>query len=200
MPSRKFESVEEFEEKTKNTDEILIDGFENEIERKKDYDAQREDFSGKKHSQTDIGLCISDKTTYIYYISNLYPGSNVDYSILKREFPPQYPWFRNKKVKVDLGFTGIKSDYQIKEVMIGYKKPRKSKNNPNPKLTEEQKEWNKRVAKERIYVEHAIGGMKHFRILKNECRLKNINLKNKIIGLAAGLWNFRVRFRQQNDL
>lgn len=199
MPARSFDSVEKFEEKTAGTDEILLDGFENETERKADYDAQQADYSGKKHTQTNIGLCLSDKETFIYYISNLYPGSNVDYSILKLEFPPEYPWFRRKKVKVDLGFMGIKSDYEAKEIMIGYKKPRKSKSNPNPKLTKEQKEFNKQVAKERIYVEHAIGGMKHFKILKHECRLKNIDLKNKILGLAAGLWNFRVRFRQQTE-
>ncbi|HFC00038.1 MAG TPA: DDE endonuclease, partial [Phaeodactylibacter sp.] len=41
-----------------------------------------------------------------------------------------------------------------------------------PKLTEEQKEWNKKVSRERIFVEHAIGRLKKFRILKNRCRLK----------------------------
>jgi hypothetical protein len=92
---------------------------------------------------------------------------------------------------------GIKKDYEATEIMIGHKKPRSSKNNPNPELTKEQKAWNKQVAKERIYVEHAIGGIKHFRILRNQCRLKSTDLKNKIVGLAAGLWNFRVCFRQQ---
>jgi hypothetical protein len=121
----------------------------------------------------------------------------VDYGIFKQEFPSEKPWFKNKKVKLDLGFTGIKNDYVIEEVMIGHKKSKRSKNNPDPKLTEEQKKWNKQVSKERIYVEHAIGGMKIFRILKNENRLKSIDLKNKIVGLAAGLWNFRVRLRQE---
>lgn len=196
-PAREFETVEAFEEKTKNAPSIIVDGFENPIERKKDYKAQEADYSGKKHTHTDIGLCISDANKFIYYISKLYPGSNVDYGIFKQEFPPEKPWFRNKEVKFDLGFTGVKKDYEIKELMIGYKKPKKSKNNPNPKLTKEEKEWNKRVSRERIYVEHAIGGMKYFRILKNENRLKDIDLKNKIVGLAAGLWNFRVRLRQE---
>ena len=199
-PSRGFKTVEEFEKKTKDAEELLIDGFENPIERKKNYDAQKADYSGKQHCHTDIGLCMSDKDTFIYYISELYPGSNVDYAILKQEFPPEQPWFSTKVIKVDLGFTGIKKDYVAKKFVIGYKKPKSSKNNPNAQLTKEQKAHNTQVAKERIYVEHAIGGMKHFRILRNECRLKNIKLKNKIVGLAAALWNFRVRFRQQNNL
>ena len=72
---------------------------------------------------------------------------------------------------VNQTYLGIKKDYDIKEVMIGYKKPKKSKSNPNPKLTKEQKDClprnlggNKQVSRERIYVEHAIGGMKIFRI------------------------------------
>jgi hypothetical protein len=34
----------------------------------------------------------------------------VDYGIFKQEFPPEKPWFRNKEVKFDLGFTGVKKD------------------------------------------------------------------------------------------
>ncbi len=112
--------------------------------------------------------------------------------IFKEEFPPQYGWFKNMKVLVDLGFTGIGSLYIIKELLIGHKKPKKTDLNPNPELTEEQKEWNRYVSRERVYVEHAIGGMKKFRILKNKCRLKSDELKNKIIGICAGLWNYQL--------
>jgi DDE superfamily endonuclease len=59
-------------------------------------------------------------------------------------------------------------------------------------LTEEQKKRNKAVSRERIFVEHAIGGMKKFRILKNKFRLKSDVLKNKILGICAGLWNYQL--------
>jgi hypothetical protein len=114
----------------------------------------------------------------------------VDFGLLKKEFLPEEDWFRNQKVVVDLGFAGIEKLYRIKEVLIGVKRPRKSKGNPDPKLTIEQKEWNKSVGKERVYVEHAIGGMKKYHILKNRCRIKCPVSKNEIIGLCAGLWNY----------
>jgi hypothetical protein len=98
---------------------------------------------------------MSDKDTFIYHISELYPGSNVDYAILKQEFPPGQPWFSTKVIKIDLGFTGIKKDYIAKQFVIGHKKPKTSKNNPKPQLIKEQKVHNTQVAKERIYVEHA---------------------------------------------
>lgn len=195
MPRRKFSDVDDFEDFMKDEEEILIDGVEKPIERSSDYETQKKNFSGKQHTHTDIALLISNRQRYIHYLSKLYEGSEVDYGIMKKEFCPGGKWFRKKRVAVDLGFVGIDKDYEIKELMIGNKKPRKSKNNPSPKLTKKEKEWNRTVSRNRIYVEHAIGGMKIFRMLKNKCRLKSKELKNRIIGVAAGLWNYKLKFK-----
>jgi hypothetical protein len=140
MPAREFKTVEDFEKATENIEELIIDGFENPKERASNYQTQKEDYSGKKKAHTDISLCMSDRNRHIYYVSNYYPGKNVDYGILKKEFPPE-------------------KDYNFMEVFIGHKKPRKSKKNPEPELTEIEKQWNKVVAQKRIFVEHAIGGI-----------------------------------------
>lgn len=190
MPKRSFENVEEFEKHFADADEILIDGTENACFRPKGNEEQKVKYSGKKHTHTDIALVFSDKRRYIYYVGKLHEGSKVDFGLLKEEFPPEQDWFLNQRVIVDLGFVGIERLYRIKELLIGVKKPRKSKENPDPKLTAEQKAWNKAVGKERVYVEHAIGGMKKFHVLKNRCRIKCSILKNEIIGLCAGLWNY----------
>ena len=192
MPKRRFETVEEFEAHTSNAAELIFDGTENPTERPKDYDNQKEKYSGKKHTHTDIALLLSDKATWIYYVSELYDGKNVDMGILKKEFAPQKSWFKNHKVLFDLGFVGVEKLYKFKELIIGEKKPRKSKKNPKPKLTKEQKEKNQKISRERIFVEHAIGKMKRFRILKNRCRIKCQKLKNRIIGICAGLWNYQL--------
>lgn len=194
MPKRSFESVEEFESYVSDAEELIFDGTENLTQRPKDNEAQKNTFSGKKSTHTDISLVLSDKRTKIYYVSRLYAGCNVDMGILKIEFPPGQGWFKKFKVLVDLGFIGIDKLYKIKELIIGEKKQRKSKKNPNPQLTEEQKQLNKAVSRERIFVEHAIGKMKKYRILKNRCRIKCIELKNRIIGICAGLWNYHLEF------
>ncbi len=137
-------------------------------------------------------MVLSDRSTWIHYVSRLYDGSNVDFAVLKKEFPPEKKWFSKYKVIVDLGFIGIAKEFEIKKLIIGTKKPRKSKNNPNPELTDEQKEWNKEVGRQRIHVEHAIGRMKIFRILKNKCRMKSNDMKNRILGVCAGLWNYKI--------
>lgn len=140
-------------------------------------------------------MVLSDKDTWIYYVSKLYPGSNVDFSVLKKEFPPGMGWFKKVRLLVDLGFIGIGKLYEIKELIIGEKKPRKSKKNPHTQLSPEQKARNKEVSRERIFVEHAIGRMKKYRILKNRCRLKSIELKNRIIGICAGLSNYQLMLK-----
>ena len=98
----------------------------------------------------------------------------------------------------DLGFIGVEKLYSFKELIIGEKRARKSKQNPTPKLSKVQKEKNKQVSRERIFVEHAIGGMKIFRILKNRCRQKLEEIKNKIIGICAGLWNYKLQAKRLN--
>jgi len=140
-------------------------------------------------------MVLSDKSKWIYYVSKLYPGSNVDFGILKKEFPPGVGWFKSIKLLVDLGFIGIDKIYKIKELIIGEKKPRKSEKNPNPKLSPEQKAKNTAISRERIFVEHAIGRMKKYRILKNRCRIKCMQLKNRIIGICAGLSNFQLALK-----
>ncbi len=192
MPKRKFEGPTEFEKHLKGVDEIIFDGFENMTERPQGYEDQKVKYSGKKGTHTDIALLMSDKRTWIYYVSDFYDGSNVDFGLFKKEFPPGKGWFKKKKIIVDLGFQGIEKLYEAREIIIGEKKPRKSEGNPKPELAPEQKERNREVSRERIYVEHAIGRLKRFRILKNRCRLKCQNFKNQIIGICAGLWNYEL--------
>lgn len=192
MPKREFESVEEFESCVGQASELIFDGTENLTFRPQGFDNQKEKYSGKKHTHTDIAMVLSDKKTKIYYVSKLYDGKNVDMGILKKEFPPRMGWFKKFKVLFDLGFIGVDKLYVFKELIIGEKKPRKSKKNPAPELTEEQKEKNRKISRERIFVEHAIGRMKKFHILKNRCRIKCRILKNRIIGICAALWNYQL--------
>ena len=137
-------------------------------------------------------MIMSNKKRFIYYVSYLYLGKENDMGIFKSEFKPGLGWFKDLRVLFDLGFTGVDKYYQFQELVIGHKRPRKSKDNPNPQLSKEQKEKNTAVSKERIYVEHAIGGMKRYRILTAKSRTRSYKLKNQIIGNCAALWNYKL--------
>jgi hypothetical protein len=129
-------------------------------------------------------MLISTKTKVIKYLSHCCYGKEHDFSILKKEFPPSQPWFKNFNVKVDLGYLGIVKEYECKSISIPYKK---SKNNP---LTDEQKSVNKQFASERIFIENSIAGLKRYRILSDRLRIHDIDLYDDILGVCAGLWNF----------
>jgi len=111
--------------------------------------------------------------------------------MLQKEFPSKIKWFEDLTVKLDLGFQGFEDLYPCKKLVIPFKKKRTKKGISND-LTEKQVEHNKEVGSERIYVEHAIGGMKRYRILEHRNRLKSTKIINMVIGVCAALWNFHL--------
>jgi DDE superfamily endonuclease len=106
--------------------------------------------------------------------------------------------FLTKNVCVDLGYLGIGKDYQLGSLEIPYKKSRKSKKNPNPSLSAEQKLHNKVVSQKRVCVENSIAGMKRYHILSVKYRGKSIKRFDSSIEICAGLWNFKVDRRLKN--
>lgn len=103
--------------------------------------------------------------------------------------PPDLDWFSDLEVWVDLGYQGMQSDYAGDLLEIPHKKPRKSKKNPHPELTAEQRAENQAVSHVRIFIEHAIGGMKRFNILVQRFRNRKDNFEDDSVGICAGLWN-----------
>jgi hypothetical protein len=79
------------------------------------------------------------------------------------------------------------------------KKPRKSKKNPAPSLTDEQKLHNKQVSKTRILVENSISRMKKFNVLNHKLRNKVESFADDVIELCAGLANFKIKCKMQNS-
>ena len=83
----------------------------------------------------------------------------------------------------------MQADYHGDPIEIPTKKPRKSKKNPNPQLSEEQSAANTALSRVRIFIEHAIGGMKRYNILVQTFRNRIENFEDDVIGVCAGLWN-----------
>jgi hypothetical protein len=133
---------------------------------------------------------MSTVTKWIVFVGGTFSGHEHDYTMLKTEFPPEHPWFENIHALLDLGYQGILDDYVGENIEIPHKKPRKSKKNPQPELTREQKTENQAVSRVRIFVENAISGIKRFNILVHAFRNRKANMEDDVIALCAGLWNF----------
>jgi len=141
----------------------------------------------KEHTLKNTVMSLPDK--FIVFLGRTFSGHNHDYSMLKQELPPEVDWFTELNVLVDLGYLGIKSDYRGDQIVVPHKKPRKSKKNANPQLSEEHKAANTALSQVRIFVEHAIGGMKRYNILVHSFRNHKENFEGDVIGICAGLWN-----------
>ena len=116
--------------------------------------------------------------------------------MFKKEFNKELNLFERFKLMVDLGYKGIESDYIAQHISIPHKKPRKSKANPEPKLTDEQKKYNKEIGSKRVFVEHAIGGMKRYKCLADKFRNnRDSGIDFTMLIAAAGLWNFQLIYK-----
>jgi hypothetical protein len=129
---------------------------------------------------------------WMAFLGRTFRGHNPDYRMLKQEWPPDWDWFRALEVWVDLGYQGIQSDYEDDLMEIPHKKPRTRKTTPNPTLTVEQRAENRAVSQVRIFIEHAIRGMKRFGILVQRFRNRKENLEDDSVGICAGLWNLNL--------
>lgn len=84
----------------------------------------------------------------------------------------------------DLGYQGyLPSNVHSFEP---YKKPK------NRELTKIQKKENQLIASIRIVVEHAIGGMKRCRIIKDILRIYSPIIRDRVMETCAALHNFRL--------
>lgn len=141
----------------------------------------------KQHTLKNTVMALPNKL--IVFLGRTFSGHNHDYSMLKQELPPDLDWFTDINVRVDLGYLGIQSDSHGDQIDIPTKKPRKSQKNPNPHLSDEQKAANTVLSQVRIFIEHAIGGMKRYNILVHGFRNRKENFEDDVIGVCAGLWN-----------
>jgi len=191
LPIRNFKDLEDFTSKLDENSELIIDVTEMEVERPSNFEKQKDSYSGKKKMNSLKSLIISNTERYILFLGNLVFGSLHDFKILQTDFSPDIPWFRNQRIRVDLGFIGIDKLYEILKLAIPHKR-KKAVKGIKSELTDEQKKENKQKSKERIVVEHAIGGMKRYRTIINRIRFKSLSFINRVVGVCAGLWNFNL--------
>jgi hypothetical protein len=185
LPQRRIGSLEEFIRHFPAVKDVFIDASERPVQRPQRAKAQKEHYSGKQKDHTLKNLIVSDEAKRILCLTQTKPGARQDYYRFKQsglgEVIPE-----DVGVWVDLGFLGIAKDYPCLQVMIPHKS---SKNKP---LTPDQKAENRIIRALRIYVEHAIAGIKRFRCLTDAYRNKGVVLADKFMLIACGLWNYHL--------
>ena len=157
--------------------ELIVDSWEQARERPEDNQEQRKYYSGKKKQHTFKGQVIT-----------LPLGKDViDLEVGKQGKASDINLFRAQQKKFDSHqkFTGDKGYQGGTNIKTPQKKPK------GKELTESQKEENKVVSSERIYVEHMIRLFKIFRIAKERFRMKGDKYE-QIILTVCGLVRLRI--------
>lgn len=90
----------------------------------------------------------------------------------------------------DTGFQGHCPEHV--NVKMPIKKPK------GKELTEKQKEYNRSVSSVRILAEHAIGGVKICRIVKERFRCRKFGFDDLVMELACGLHNLRITLKNSD--
>jgi hypothetical protein len=88
----------------------------------------------------------------------------------------------------------MQSDSRGERIDIPPKTPRQRKKHPNPPLSEAQKAAHTALSPVRIFIEHAIGGMKRSNILVQVFRNRKADCEDDAVGICAGLWNFALSY------
>jgi hypothetical protein len=176
--------AEAFDLEEDDLEAYFHDGTERSIPRPKDRVAQKEYYSGKKKQHTVKNILVINARCKVIFLTSTCEGKKHD---KKAADEAGYSLPDGSILYQDTGFQG----FTIVGVTIiqPKKKPR------GKELTPEDKEDNRLISKIRIRIEHAIGGVKRYRIVKDKIRNWKKGFRDMVMETCCGLHNFRLNFR-----
>jgi len=188
LPKRQIRSTDEFFQAFPEAKEVFADGTERPIQRPKDKEKQKQNYSGKKKRHTRKNLVLTDKKKRVGFLSKTIEGKKHDFAILKEDVPPDVlP--KDILKYLDLGFLGFEKEYPGSSVSMPKKKPIRKE------LTEEEKEANKKISSVRVLVENALAGVKRLRIVSDVFRGRKKDFDDQVMLISCGLWNYHLSMR-----
>lgn len=118
--------------------------------------------------------------TRVAFLGATAPGSRHDKTQAEADAPPFPPGSHGAG---DLGYQGLDPPNLVLTRPI--KTPR------GGHLTDDERAYNRRVAQFRIYVEHAIRGIKIHRVTADVLRATKAGFADLAVEVAAGLFNYK---------
>jgi DDE superfamily endonuclease len=127
---------------------------------------------------------VSDETCHSCFLSDTYAGKAHAQSLADLA---GYTLPGGSCLYQEMGVQGCTRDGST--IIQPKKKPRRGE------LTPPEKAHNRDISSLRIRREHAIGGVKRYRIVKDKIRLVKDGLRDIIMETCCGLHNFRLQYR-----
>lgn len=160
------------------------DGTERPIQRPRDQGIQKTFYSGKKKRHCVKNNVLVNRLAKIVLLTPTCEGKKHDKKIAE-EANLILPV--GSRLCQDTGFQGFALPEMV--MIQPMKKPR------GKELSPEEKENNRQISSLRIRVEHAIGGVKRYRIVKDQLRVRKDDFRDRVMETCCGLHNFRLNFR-----
>ena len=174
----------EYTHKEEKSSYLAADVVERQVPKRSCSLAQKIEYSGKKSAHTIKHFALCDPMGYIHLLSPSFAGSIHDKTIwdeMKLQTAGQ-------NVLMDLGFLGAEQD-RI-DVILPFKKAK------NSALSKVKKQLNQALGSLRVIIEHAFGGVKRLRIIRQKIYLKTFETREQVMRIAVGLHNLRVTHRK----
>jgi len=157
--------------------ELIVDSYEQAIERPSDNQVQKQYYSGKKKQHTlKSQVTVLPKGADIVDVDAGYPGTKSDINLFRKN---QDKFHEEQRFSGDKGYVGS-------PVIKTPKKKPKTKS-----LTPLEVENNRELSSERIFVEHVIRLVKIFRVAQERFRL-NQGKYESIVRTVCGLVRLRI--------
>ncbi len=168
---------------------VVVDSFEQKVQRPKDRDKADEWYSGKKKTHTiKSQVAVDVQTGRFCDISDSVVGPTADITLLKESgLLGRLP--EGVGAEGDLAYIGIKDDHPQGLGATPRKKPRGKERPP------EDIAYNRAFAKRRIIVEHGIGRLRRYECLTACDRQHRADHRPRVVAVA-GLVNMQIDLRQ----
>jgi hypothetical protein len=127
---------------------------------------------------------VIDESCHICFLSATYEGTASDKHLAELE---GYTLPHGSCLYQDRGFQGF--------ILNGITIVQPKKKPPGGELTPPEKATNRAISSIRIRIEHAIGGVKRSRMVKDKIRLLKDGMRDTIMETCCGLHNLRLQYR-----
>lgn len=164
--------------------DVSTDATEQACHRSKDYETQKQHYSGKKKNHTLKTQISVSSSGRILDVSKTYPGSVHDKTVIdKEETIKKFP--QKTCLRFDSGYQGIKDNNPDHYIVLPTKKPK------GKELSSLAKQHNRTNSKRRVISEHVYSRIKKFRVLGNLYR-GSLESYNQIFRSIASILNFKL--------
>jgi hypothetical protein len=169
----------------------FVDSTEQEIPRPRNATKRKTHYSGKRKKHTvKTQLTVNEKGLIVHKPPHA-RGRRHDLDVYVKS-PPSLP--KEVEQDFDRGYDGVKNHFPDLKCAVPFKKRSPGRGHRGEKagdLTHEQKEFNKKLSKARVVVEHTISRVKKFNIFGHEFR-NRLRFYDTMTDIACGLVNARI--------